>query len=350
MDRAREVWGGQWLEYLLQDVRIAARSLRKSPGYTASVVLTLALGLGAVATMLAVVDSVLVRPVPIPHPHELVILYGKTDQEGARGELSYSQIQELQRSAHLFSDVAGYLTMTKPVGTSEGTRWAEAVSVTPGFFRMLDVHAAAGHLWDNRATAPVAVISHDFWEERLNASPHALGAVIHLDGEARTIIGILPEGVSVPYGTRAPVVYTLFAPGAKTRNQLLPRMWFRSAFVMARMKPGVTRLQALAEARGILSNLKDEHGVKGSHLALQSYATYLTGPPEKPLLVLLGGVLILLLIACANAANLQIARATTASSVPASSAPAESIFWRAGDSPPRTIRVRRWWRSSIRLS
>jgi len=110
-----KVWSIEWLECLLQDFRFALRSLRKAPGHTASVVLTLALGLGSAATMLAIVDSVLLRPVAIPRPHELVMLYLNSGQTGMRGELTWSQIQDLQRNSRLFTSVAGYTTIIRPV-------------------------------------------------------------------------------------------------------------------------------------------------------------------------------------------------------------------------------------------
>ena len=305
MDRSREVWGAQWLEYLLQDLRYTLRNLKKSPGYIASVVLTLTLGLGSVATMLAVVDSVLLRPVAVPHPHQLVMLYGETGHASERGELTYSQIEDLQRNGHLFTAVAGYAPRVKPVETSTGTRWALVDQVTPGFFSMIGVPAASGRLPDSNNLAPVAVVSDDFWKQRLDSDPHAIGSAIHIDGELRTIIGILPRGINLVSRTGGPVVYLPVSMHVKQSGPLT----YDAAMVMARMKPGVTMPQALAEARSILNATKVEDGVKGRQLAIESYASFLTGSMQKPLFVMLGGVLILLVIACANAANLQIARA-----------------------------------------
>ena len=297
-----KVWSIEWLECLLQDFRFAFRSLRKAPGHTASVVLTLALGLGSVATMLAIVDSVLLRPAAIPRPHELVMLYLNSGQNGMRGGLTWSQIQDLQRNSRLFTSIAGYTTMIKPVGTSNGTGWAIAVQVTPGFFRMLNVQPTLGRLPEPNSTGPAAVVSHDFWQERLGSDPHAVGSVIHLDGEARTIIGVLPRGMSILSGTGGPVVYTTISQPSQ-RNVALA-----SVFAMARIQPGVSVSQALAEARSILAHSNPQDEFASRHFSLQSYDSYLTGSLQKPLFVLLGGVMILLLISLANAANLQIAR------------------------------------------
>jgi macrolide transport system ATP-binding/permease protein len=300
-EEAWKVWSIEWLECLLQDFRFALRSLRKAPGHTASVVLTLALGLGSVATMLAIVDSVLLRPVAIPRPHELVMLYLDSSQMGMRGELAWSQIEDLQRNSRLFTSVAGYTTVIKPVGTSNGTGWAMAAQVTPGFFRMLNVQATLGRLPELNSTAPAAVVSQDFWQERLGLDPHAVGSVIHLEGEERTIIGVLPRSISVLSGTGGPVVYT-------TISQPSQRNVSPGAFAIARMQPGVSVPQALAEARSILAHSNPQDEFTSRHLSVQSYDSYLTGSLQKPLFVLLGGVMILLLIGFANAANLQIAR------------------------------------------
>ena len=105
--RSREVWMWPLIESICADIKFALRQLRKSPGFTASVVLTLALGLGSVATMLAIVDSVLLRPAAIPRPHELVMLYLNSGQTGMRGGLTWSQIQDLQRNSRLFTSIAG---------------------------------------------------------------------------------------------------------------------------------------------------------------------------------------------------------------------------------------------------
>ena len=299
-----KVWSLEWLEGLLQDIRFALRSLRKTPGHTASVVLTLAMGLGSVATMLAIVDSVLLRPVSIPRPSELVMLYLDAGATGMRGELTWSQLENLQRNSRLFTSVAGYTTMIKPVGTPNGTGWAIAAQVTPGFFRMLDVQASLGRLPDPSSTAPAAVVSHDFWQERLGSDPHAIGSVIHLEGQARTIIAVLPRGMNDVSGTAGPVVYTRISEPPQ-RSVAPP-----GAFAMARMQPGVSVSQALAEARSILAHANSQDEFTPGHLVVQSYDSYLTGSLQKPLFVLLGGVMILLLISLANATNLQFARIT----------------------------------------
>ena len=132
-DRSREIWGWLWLECLLRDLRYALRGLRNAPGYAATVVLTLAIGLSSVTAMLAIVESVLLRPLALPHPEQLVMMYGKGHQEGTTHALSYKQVESLRRDIHSFAAVSGYNTMVRPVGTSDGTRMAVLTELTPIF-------------------------------------------------------------------------------------------------------------------------------------------------------------------------------------------------------------------------
>ena len=289
------------------DVQYALRGLRNAPGYAATVVLTLALGLGAVTTMLAVVDSVLLRPVALPHPEQLVTMSMRGQQAGTYYTLSYKRIETLRREAHLFAAVGGYNTMVRPVGTADGSRMAVLTEVTPEFFHMLGVRAKLGRVLGNSdEKAPVAVVSATFWQDRLHRDPKVIGSTIKLSGKLRTVIGVLPEGVHFPQGTEAPVVFTPISLNGKGEGDFFED----SATVMARMKPGVSTQQALAEVRSVLAHT--EPGFAGKHETpvMQSFEEYLTGNVQTPLLALLGGVGVLLLIACANAANLQIARAT----------------------------------------
>lgn len=307
VERSREIWGVLWLEYIFQDLRYALRSLRRAPGYAAAVILTLALGLGSVATMLAVVDSILLRPVPLPHSRQLVMIYGKTKQAGTWGDLSYDQIETLRRDSHSFSAVAGYAATAKAVGTPDGVRWAIYTGITPGFFRMLGVPARMGRLLNNQdATRPVVLVSYDFWQERLHGDPHVLGSILQLSGTMRTIVGVLPQGLEFPFGTGSPVVYAPISLQAKDKGLLFTG----AALALGRLKPGISSSQALAETRSLLTHDHDPNGVESRRLTMESVTHFLTAGLKAPLLALLGGVGILLLIACANAANLQIARAT----------------------------------------
>jgi putative ABC transport system permease protein len=292
---------------LFIDIRYALRGLRNAPGYAITVVLTLALGLGAVSTMLAIVDSVLLRPVSLPHPERLVMISVKGVHDGPTHALSYKQIDALRRNSHSFAAVSGYNTMVRPVGTADGNRTALLTEVTPQFFNMLSIHAKFGRLLSSAdEKSPVAVVNSEFWQERLHRDPKAIGSTIKLFGQLRTVIGVLPENIHFPQGTAAPTIFTPITLNAKGEDDL-----FGSSIMgMARMKSGVSTQQALAEARSIFANSAPANTADRQTLEFQSYEQFLTGGVETSLLALLGGVGVLLLIACANAANLQIARAT----------------------------------------
>lgn len=307
VERSREVWGALWLEYILQDLRYALRSLRRARGYAIAVVLTLALGLGAVATILAVMDSVLYRPVPLPNAKQLVMIYGKGKRTGSWQDLTYRQIEMLRRNSKSFSGVAAYATTVKAVGTPDGARWALYAGITPGFFRMLGVPAKMGRLLNGADdTRPVVLVSNDFWQERLHGDPNVLGSTVQISGTARTVIGVLPRGLDLPFISGGPAVYAPISLDAKEKGLFSTG----SALVLARLKPGVSTSAALAEARSLVIHEHDKDGVDGQRLRIESLTHFIVGGLEEALLALLGGVGILLLIACANAANLQIARAT----------------------------------------
>lgn len=307
VERSREVWGALWLEYILQDLRYALRSLYRARGYAIAVVLTLALGLGAIATILAVVDSVLLRPVPLPNAKQLVMIYGEGKRVGTWQDLTYPQIELLRRNSDSFSGVAAYATTVKAIGTPDGARWALYAGITPGFFRMLGVPAKMGRLL-NRAddTRPVVLVSDDFWQERLHGDPNVLGSTVQISGTARTVVGVLPRGLDLPFISGGPAVYAPISLDTKEKGSFSTG----PALDLARLKPGVSTSEALAETRSLLIHSHDTNGVDGQRLRIESLTHFIVRGLDKALLALLGGVGILLLIACANAANLQIARAT----------------------------------------
>jgi predicted permease len=310
-EESRVIWGRLWLERLLQDVRYAVRSLSGAPAYTGTLVCTLVLGLGCVTTMLAIVDSILMRPVALPHSEQLMQIYGEDRTDGTSASphaLSYQAIEELQRSTHSFAGVSGYNTMLVPVSASDQSRITVLTEVTPEFFPMLGVHARFGRLIDpSDAKAPVVVVSDEFWRERLHADPRAVGSVIKVSGQPRTVIGMLPAGVHVPQGTGEQEVYLPVSFNGSGEDDFK----IESGLTIARLKPGVSAQQALADAQSVFAHTARRYAEQYRHLAMRSYRDLIVGDMQRPLFALLGGVGVLLLIACANAANLQIGRAAS---------------------------------------
>ena len=290
------------------DVRYTLRGLKNAPGYAFTIILTLALGLGAVTTMLAVVDCVLLRPVALPHPEQLVTLALENTRDHTSGILSYSQIESLRRNTQSFSAISGYFNMLRPVSTTDGSRTALLTEVTPDFFTMLGVHPKFGRLITSQdEKSPVAVVSAAFWRDRLRADPKAIGSTIKFNGQQHIVIGVLPEGTQFPQGIEAPVVYSPIVLSAKQSDDLFTGY----ASVLARLKPGASTEQARGEAQSVLAHARTKDSPPQETLILRSYQQQLTGDLRASLLTLLGGVSVLLLIACANAANLQITRITS---------------------------------------
>jgi predicted permease len=316
VEQSREALGGLRLERLLQDIRYAFRSLRAVPAYTATLVLTLALGLGCTITMLAIVESVLMRPVPLPQSEQLVDIALQEDTLGTHADahaISYTLLDQLNRDNRSFSGIAGYNNMVRPVTAPDGTRISVVSEVTPNLFETLAIQPKLGRLIaPSDAKTPVVVVSEEFWRDRLHANPNVIGSSIQVSNEPRTVIGVLPQTVHFPQAFSGPIVYlpvALDSTGSDTFK-------LDSASTVARLKPGVSRQQAQADIQSLITHTNttqpdSAHPGPTQHLILRSYRDVVVGDLQKPLVALLGGVAVLLLIACANAANLQIGRAAS---------------------------------------
>ena len=196
VEQSRRVWGAMWVENLLRDIRYAVRSLSAVPGYTATLVCTLTLGLGSVTAMLAIVDSVLLLPVNLPDPGRLVQIYAEDETQGFSASahaLSYAAIDALRRDTRSLVGASGYNMMARPVVTSDGARIDVLMEVTPDLFKTMGIAAKFGRVIGvGDANAPVAVVSDEFWHDRLNGDPKAIGAPITISGKQWTVIGVLP--------------------------------------------------------------------------------------------------------------------------------------------------------------
>jgi len=310
-EQSREVWGGVRTERLLQDVRYALRSLLHSPAYYVTIIVTISLGLGSVVTMLAIVESVLLRPVALPHSSELVQLYEEQEQgtSGSRA-ISYRELDDLRRGTHSFAALSGFNAMVMPVVAADGARVTQLVEATPELFATLGIEARFGRLFGpGDKDTPVVVVNDEFWRERLHSDPHAVGLTIKLSGKLRTLIGVLPPGLHFPQGTGGAAVYLPIWLSAAGEDEFK----FESASIIGRLKPGLSVQRALADTQSVFSRTSPKDAVSSARrktpLVMRSYRDYVTGDMRKPLLAILGGVVVLLVIACANAANLQIGRA-----------------------------------------
>lgn len=316
-EESRDMWEWNWLENLGQDIRYGVRMLIKNPGFTAVAILTLALGIGANTAIFSIVYAVLLKPLPFPHPEQLLALFETKPQEGIRQAFSsYQDFREFRDQGHVFSGLGGFaghdLTLT---GHGDPFQ-VDTACVTPGLLATMGVAPLAGRTFipedGKQGSAPVVILSENLWRERFGADPHVIGTSVNLDMRAFTVIGIMPAGFRFPFLTSTEQIWIplqqdpLFGPWMN-----IPDLRFMAA--TARLKPGVSIAQAQAELDTISARLAEKFPGqdKGWSTHLVPLHDQLVGNARTPLLVLLGSVGLVLLIVCANVSNLLLARATS---------------------------------------
>ncbi len=298
------------------DLGYAARSLRRTPGFTVVVLLTLALGIGATTAIFSVVRGVLLRPLPYPAPEQLVRLWPSNPEAGMeRGALSVPELVDWQEQGGALASVAGYSTIGAGlvIGDDDGEpEYARHVYVSRDFFNTLGTPARLGRTFtaqeheDGRNR--VVVVSDAFWRRRLGADPAAVGRPLRVGGEPFTVIGVMPPEFSFP----APES-ELWVPTSVLPESGVPRIRFaRWLSVIGRLRPGATAEMAQAELTTLQQRLAAEFADSNSgwtSARVQSLRDSLVGRVERGLLVLLGAVALVLAIACANVVNLGLVRA-----------------------------------------
>ena len=286
----------------MSDLRIAARTLLKHPGFTVVAALTLALRIGANTVVFSFVDGILLRPLPYPDPDRL-LLVRDVQPSLSEAPMSYPEYLDWRGQDQLFSAVAAMSRLRfNFTGEGEPER-LNGIRASASLLPMLGVKPAAGRLFTAEEESPaaprVAVISHGLWQRRFAGDPRLVGRALTLDGEAVTAVGVLPPGFS--FGDEADVWVPLRLDAERAPRGL------HFLGVVARLRPGLDLAQARAEAEPIAAHLREEyktdHGLKLVRLQESVVAS------ARPLLLLLGGaVALVLLIACTNVASLLLAR------------------------------------------
>jgi predicted permease len=299
---------------LLADLRYAVRLLTQSPAFTAIAALTLALGIGATTALFSVVNGVLLNPLAYPHSERLFVIYARIAGLDS-APIEYPNYLDWQRDSRSFASMAAYRNEDYNfIGNGEGERLS-GYMISASFFDTLGVVPVLGRTFrvddDQIGAAPVVVLSGGFWKRKFGSSPDIIGKPITLNGTAYTIIGVIPDTFNF-YGNMRDV-YTPI--GQWNDPSFRDRRISVGAHAFGRLNPGVTASQAQAEMDEVARNLAVAfpEADAGHDIKLVSMKEDLVGNVQPLLLVLLAAVGFLLLIACANVANLLLARSVARS-------------------------------------
>ena len=293
---------------MLKDVRYAIRTLLKRPGFLLVALATLSLGIGATTAMFTVVNSVLLRPLQFPEPERIVLFEGVQPRLGIKqSNMSVPDVVDWQQQSQSFEQIAGFITWGAFLATGDETERVRAAGVSPEFFPLFRTKPLSGRTFqpaDIQAEGnAVTVISYALWQRRFGGSPDVVNSKITLSGVSNTIVGIMPAGFNYPEDTELWTVYPLDVTGEPRDNRYLN--------VISRLKPGVSIAQAQTEMDTINQRLAQNYVETNSgwSVRLTELRERMVGELRTSLYMLFGAVAFVLLIACANVANLLLARA-----------------------------------------
>ena len=297
------------MQTLLKDIQYGVRSLLKRPGFTAVAVITLALGIGANSAMFSAVNAVLLRSLPYPESERIVVVEGVNPQLGITlSNLSVPDFADWQNQNQVFEQMAAFSSGGSLLANNEETERVRGTGVTADFFPLFKTNALLGRALQpddsEKGRDPVVVLSYGLWQRRFGADANVVGKQVKIGGKDTSIVGVMPAGFDYPAQSELWVPLPIDAAAARRDN--------RNMNVITRLRSGVNLQQAQAHLDTVNQRLAQNYRETntGWGVVLTGLQERMVGSTRSSLLLLLGAVAFVLLIACANVANLLLARAT----------------------------------------
>jgi predicted permease len=289
-------------------LRITIRSLVRTPGFTLAAVATLALGVAFTTAMFAVLDAVLLRPLPVADPQRVVMLRDVYSATRVHDDTSFPNYTDLRDHVRSLDSIGLWILESRSFADGNFPERVRSMRVTPSMFRVLGVQPLLGRAFDEKeavqGSGAVAILTHDFWQSRFGGSRTILGAPIRLDGKPYTVIGVLPEQLRFPAGNAS--VWEPLIPRDYEKDIRDKRMFS----ALARLAPGATLRSASAEIENVSRTLGKQYAEDRGWTTETILARDGMVPDAKPLWLLLAAAAVVLVLASVNVANLLLARAT----------------------------------------
>lgn len=323
-DISRQLSTNWVMSAYIQDLRGAIRQVRRYPGFTIAVSLTVALGIGSTTGMFSVMKAILLDPLPYPQQDRLVWLHQLDKPNGATGlvrgglpePFSYPDFLDIRAQTHSFVGIASYRDVAFTLSGTGRPEHLEGEVVSGDFFRVLGTAPLRGRVFDRTDEKPgsrVAIISQQFWRNRFGSAPDVIGHTVKLGLHVYTIIGVMPATFSFPLRTPPPLVWTTLADDAEGDHPLIAQRGADMLEVIGRLRPGVSAEQARTDLDGVIHKLiKTFPSSNGLHNAavVEPELEHLTGDARPALRLSFAAVTLLLVIASVNVAGLALTRVT----------------------------------------
>ncbi len=295
---------------LLYDLRHGLRQLRRTPGLALLAILTLALGVGANTAIFTVIESVLLRPLPYAPGDRMVYIGPAADKPGF-GSASWLDYRDIRAQSKLLSDTAGYSEDASVLELQDSSQTVSTPHVTTNLFPLLGVRPLLGRTFteaEGQTGGPLAVIlSENLWRESFHSDPGILGQALKMNGQARTVVGVMPRSFRFPEELGPDLAKGVWMP-LQTTPEMLKDRGYDFFNIVGELRPGVSVAQAQQELDAIAVHIPRKASESGVKFSISTYQEVLTGPVRPVLYALFAALGLVLLIACANVSNLLIAR------------------------------------------